>query len=289
MTMVLPPEITHAAIHADIGTLQTFLDQHPERVDAVDGSDGPQGNRTMTELTLICLSQNPPARALQVLRLLLSRGADANRRLDPEEEGPTLLQESCLCVWSEGVEALLQAGAEINLTCSPGGAPPSHTMAILLCDAWLQNDPRGRTAVEVVHDMRKCVELLLRNGAPLDFLAYNVMRSLESRIKLMFFNGEDAASVNDALDNVLDLAKAVRAAQSTSTSARLTPWQKYCLAPPKELLRLRSLVARGRARERKRLRSIFESETPREISLLFARSFPNELFLKVMAFWNPRY
>ena len=26
MTMVLPPEITHAAIHADIGTLQTFLD-----------------------------------------------------------------------------------------------------------------------------------------------------------------------------------------------------------------------------------------------------------------------
>ena len=79
------------------------------------------------------------------------------------------------------------------------------------------------------------------------------------------------------------------AAQSTSTSARLTPWQKYCLAPPKELLLLRSLVARGRARERQRLRSIFESETPREFSLLFARSFPNELFWRVMAFWNPRY
>ena len=42
---------------------------------------------------------------------------------------------------------------------------------------------------------------------------------------------------------------------------RLTPWQKYCLLPPKELLRLRSLVARGRARERRRLRS----KTPREI------------------------
>ena len=66
---------------------------------------------------------------------------------------------------------------------------------------------------------------------------------------------------------------------------RLTPWQKYCLLPPKELLRLRSLVARGRARERRRLRS----KTPREISLLFAPSFPNELFWRVMAFWNPRY
>ena len=74
-------------------------------------------------------------------------------------------------------------------------------------------------------------------------------------------------------------------AQLTSTSTRLTPWQKYCLLPPKELLRLRSLVARGRARERRRLRS----KTPREISLLFAPSFPNELFWKVMAFWSPRY
>ena len=91
----------------------------------------------------------------------------------------------------------------------------------------------------------------------------------------------DAPHLNDALE----LAKAVRAAQSTSTSTRLTPWQKYCLLPPKELLRHRSLVARGRARERRRLRS----KTPREISLLFAPSFPNELFWRVMAFWNPRH
>ena len=91
----------------------------------------------------------------------------------------------------------------------------------------------------------------------------------------------DAPYLNDALE----LARAVRAAQLTSTSTRLTPWQKYCLLPPKELLRFRSLVARGRARERRRLRS----KTPREISLLFAPSFPNELFWRVMAFWNPRH
>ena len=112
------------------------------------------------------------------------------------------------------------------------------------------------------------------------------MRSLESRIMGISYNGpDDAASVNDALGNVLDLAKAVRAAQLTSTSTRLTPWQKYCLLPPKELLRLRSLIARGRAREKVRTRT----KTPREIELLFARSFPNELFWRVMAFWNPRY
>ena len=62
-------------------------------------------------------------------------------------------------------------------------------------------------------------------------------------------------------------------------------WKGYVRALPKELLRLRSLVARGRAREKVRTRS----KTPREIALLFAPSFPNELFWGVMAYWNPRY
>ena len=62
-------------------------------------------------------------------------------------------------------------------------------------------------------------------------------------------------------------------------------WRSYVRAPPKELLRLRSLVARGRARERRRLRA----STPREIASLFAPSFPNELFWKVTEYWNPRY
>ena len=84
--------------------------------------------------------------------------------------------------------------------------------------------PPDRTPVEVVRDMRKCVELLLRNGAPLDFSFSGEICSLESQILAMSYNGDDAASVNAALGGVLDLAKAVRAAQSTSTSTRLTPW-----------------------------------------------------------------
>ena len=69
----------------------------------------------------------------------------------------------------------------------------------------------------------------------------------------------------------------VRAAGST--------WKGYVRALPKELLRLRSLVARGRAREKARTRR----KTPREIALLFAPTFPNELFWGIMAYWNPRY
>ena len=134
---------------------------------------------------------------------------------------------------------------------------------------------------------------LLRGGALLDFPAFGSRQTLESRAARITSPGEGRAnepwqgraSGEGLANDALELAKAVRAAQSTSTSTRLTPWQKYCLVPPKELLRLRSLVARGRAREKVRTRT----KTPREISLLFARSFPNELFWKVLAFWNPRH
>ncbi len=78
-----------------------------------------------------------------------------------------------------------------------------------------------------------------------------------------------------------DRERAVRAAQSTSTSTRLTPWQKYCLVPPKELLRLRSLLARKRAKARR--------ATPLHLARLFARSLPNEIAWRVLAFWNPRH
>ena len=87
----------------------------------------------------------------------------------------------------------------------------------------------------------------------------------------------DAPYLNDALE----LARAVRAAQLTSTSTRLTPWQKYCLVPPKELLRLRSQIARGKV--------VATRSTPQPLARLFARSLPNEIAWRVLAFWSPRY
>ena len=143
----------------------------------------------------------------------------------------------------------------------------------------------GRTEGEQLRCMYGCMLCLLRGGHPLDFLHEGSLTSLEALVEPIardYLNAEgEAPYLNDALE----LARAVRAAQLMSTSTRLTLWQKYCLAAPKELLRLRSLVARGRARKKVRTRT----KTPREISLLFARSFPNELFWRVMAFWNPRY
>ena len=128
--------------------------------------------------------------------------------------------------------------------------------------------------------MYECMIHLLRGGHPLDFLHKGSLTSLEALIEpVATGHTGDAPYLNDALE----LARAVRAAQSTSTSTRLTPWQKYCLVPPKELLRLRSLIARGRATVRP------HGWTPPCVARLFARSLPNEIAWRVLAFWNPRH
>jgi hypothetical protein len=68
-----------------------------------------------------------------------------------------------------------------------------------------------------------------------------------------------------------DLLAAVRAAGS---------YRKWCLAPPKEVLALRSLIARGRAREK--------ATTPRRLAWLMSPNLPNEIAWRVLAYWNPR-
>ena len=53
-------------------------------------------------------------------------------------------------------------------------------------------------------------------------------------------------------------------------------WRQYVLAPPKDLLCLRSLVARGRAKVRP------HGWTPSCVARLFARSLPNEIAWRVL-------
>ena len=120
--------------------------------------------------------------------------------------------------------------------------------------------------------------MTVRGGHPLDVLHKGSLTSLEAVIEPVAtgYTG-DAPYLNDALE----LARAVRAAQLTSTSTRLTPWQKYCLVPPKELLRLRSQIARGKV--------VATRSTPPHLARLFSRSLPNEIAWRVLAFWNPRY
>ena len=276
--MVLPDEVARAADNGDVDVVRAFLAQHPERVDDVDDED-----KTMLQLAALPMGEQSEGRSLELVQLLLTAGANVDRRLNPEREGPTELHNACLLSFPGFLETLIRAGADVTLvTRGPtGDYPASQPISIVFGGEWRAfAEMRGVTEDAQLRCMYECTIHLLRGGHPLDFLHDGTVTSLEAVIDPIAtgYTG-DAPYLNDALE----LARAMRAAQSTSTSTRLTPWQKYCLVPPKELLCLRSLIARGRATVRP------HGWTPPCVARLFARSLPNEIAWRVLAFWNPRY
>ena len=205
---------------------------------------------------------------LDLARVLLEHGADVNQQPNVNSFGPLHI-----CVLFSGfsssnralfLKLLLENGVDVNRIIH------SYTaLELLLLNCSWFDDLDARLGL----DSARC---LLRAGATLDIDE----------------NGRDCAqrswktNTNVAHDDNLsshfyackELMSEYRAAGSS--------WKSYVRAPPKELLRLRSLVARGRARERQ---ARTRRTTPREVALLFAPTFPNELFWKVATYWNPRY
>ena len=254
--MVLPRPIANAARDGNLTAVREWLESGGDPND----TDG----RGCTPLIRVVGAARVISEAhLDVARLLLSHGADVNKS-DTDSFTPV----HCCAIFpkqsSRGplIQLLLDAGADVNAKTSDGETPLAIALGL---SGWRSPD-----------DARACLDMvtrLLRAGAALD------------AIRRDNSSAEDMLRDDEASDNRLSpdfyacktLISDYRAAGQT--------WKGYIRALPKELLRLRSLVARGRAREKLRTRS----KTPREIALLFAPTFPNELFWNIMTYWNPRY
>ena len=255
--MVLPPEVVDAAKAGNVTAVREWLES--------GGDPNDTDSRGCTLLLKVVITGEISDAHLDVARLLLSHGADVNKS-DVDSFTPL----HCCAIFpkqsSRGplIQLLLDAGAGVNATTGAGETP----LAIaLFLSVWRNYNDAARASLDMI-------TRLLRAGAALDAIRGDNL-SIEDLLR------EDGhvqryreSSHYCALEALLS---DVRAAGST--------WKGYVRALPKELLRLRSLVARGRAREKKRLRA----KTPREIALLFAPAFPNELFWNVMRYWNPRY
>ena len=195
---------------------------------------------------------------LDVARLLLSHGADVNK-----SETDSFNPVHCCAIFPEQssrgplIQLFLDAGANVNATTRQGETPLAIALGL---SVWRYPYP--------AHACLDMITRLLRAGSALD--AIHGDKSAEDVLR------EEQSESAPYLHVCKALISDVRAAGST--------WKGYVRALPKELLRLRSLVARGRAREKVRTRT----KTPREIALLFAPTFPNELFWKVSTYWNPR-
>ena len=164
----------------------------------------------------------------------------------------------------EIIAIYLASGANVNHR-NWGEETPLH-MALIYRNWGSSVNERRRSAFE-------SVKLLLQAGASLDGLGGDSRRA------------EDVLRANDLFGEMAGDQHYIACQKLVSELRVAGSWKAYTRAPPKALLRLRSLIARGRAREKVRTRR----RTPREVSLLFAPTFPNELFWRVLEYWNPRY
>ena len=267
--MVLRDEIRSARQEGEVQPALAWLDTDEYNND--DGAD---------LLADICYDFEITAEDVDLARLLLSRGVDAN--YCEEGDGWNLLHAAVSFSRNEYgrklTTALIGAGADVNARAhtyntyiTPLGAlledPGRHRV-------WV---PHGQSDIwvpgpDILHHYVETATMLLRAGASLDACCDD--ESAEEMLEAEEWH--DLAEVHEPNYVALKtLFAGVRRAGS---------WKLWTLEDVKALLRLRSLVARGRARDIKRLRA----KTPREIALLFAPAFPNELFWKVTEYWNPR-
>ena len=252
--MVLPRPIVYAAKDGNLTAVREWLESGGD----VNDTDGDGG----TLLLRVFGSSATSDAHRDVARLLLSHGADINKS---ERDSYTPLH--CCAIYPEQsgrgplIQLLLDAGANVNARNCDGETP----LAIALFLSVWRSPDQARASLDMI-------TRLLRAGAALDAIRGN-NSSIEDLLREEGHRYRESSHYC-ALEALIS---DVRAAGST--------WKGYVRALPKELLRLRSLVARGRAREKVRTRR----KTPREIALLFAPTFPNELFWGIMTYWNPRY
>ena len=219
-------------------------------------------------LSDICHDYDTTEWDIDIARLLLSRGVDAN--YCEGDNGWTLLHDAVSFARNEHTrklyEALIGAGADVNAR--------AHADNSSLTPLGILLDSNACYTSRLPHCLESAT-LLLRAGASLD-ACY------------------DDDSAEDFVEALLPVPRSQNGVASDpnflalktlfANVRRAGSYKLWTRENVKALLRLRSLVARGRARDIKRLRA----KTPREIALLLAPAFPNELFWNVMTYWNPR-
>ena len=265
--MVLPEEVQHAAANGQLDTIKDWLESGNNDVNEVD-SDG------ASLLYHCCLELSAHEGHVSVIEYLLSRGADVNL---PDEHCSLLHVAAVRQSQSPRkiVELLLGAGIQVDARDNSG--TDATPIAWVISNFCMIDGARGNLSSEGLKNLVKCCIMLLRAGASLDAIGRpgpgGEQKSVEDHVNCQLETCEDLEDNEDVIAFQATVAE-LRAAGS---------WRQYVLAPPKDLLRLRSLIARGRATVRP------HGWTPSCVARLFARSLPNEIAWRILEYWNPRY
>ena len=273
--MVLDMEVCAAAIEGDVDAVKAWFDADPSR-DMNDFAQFPGSDLRFTLLAVVVHAEASDAQ-LATIRWLIAHGADPTV-YDPGSLTPLYIATACnnlgehTLAW---VSTLLEA-APLSSQISGGMTPLRAPIVQGFATDGEFDIHRERDAVEVI-------KLLLRHGAPLDdYPNYSGDRPR--------FSGEAAMRDGETKFPGLARNEAFLEAKALVAGVRACGgrWTSYCRLPHKEVLRLRSLVSRGRAlpvRTQRRRPRGRDGRQDRVVTFL-CKLGDNGVVWKILEFWQ---
>ena len=269
----MPENIVTCVNEADVDTVVAWLDAGGDVNEPVS-EDNPMfsGDTLLMAIPQSESVDDVSSQHVELAKILLQRGADLNR--EHIEDGYSAVHcciDELFCVTTDTTSAraailgilgiYLAAGATVNHKNWRGDTPLGMALR-LRC--WAREE-RRRCAFE-------SVKILLRAGASLDACS----KDTTAEEMLRQLDEQEGAHTHDEhfIDEHFLACRALVADMRVAGS-----WKAYARAPPKALLRLRSLLVRGRVRTRRR--------RPRDVALFerIAR-LPNGAVWNVLSYWR---
>ena len=251
---VLPEEIRQAVTQGDFERVKAWLAggsaSDPRSINARDHTDW-----TLLHWTVVSAGNDITLGHIEFARYLISQGVRVDAKSSEES---TALHFACGSITGGDIAAamvsmLVAAGATVNMG-RRNGDPPLFSIYHF-----------SESSIDVV-------TILLRAGASLDFQhRLKGPQSFEEHLDHVIALEDDINLDPDQLEHVgaiRSLVASVRAAGS---------WKAHCRLPHKQILRLRSLVARGQMRER--------LATTRAIRFI-VRQGDNGIVWNILSFWR---
>jgi hypothetical protein len=253
----LPEDIGEAASEGDFERVKAWLAggsaSDPRSINAGDEWGG-----TLLNWTVESGARTPEH--VEFARYLISRGARVDQR---NVEGSTALHFACECITNEStaaaVSVLVAAGAACPVPLANQLSGDGHTPLFSI-------DHFCESTIDVV-------TALLRAGASLDSSTPRLgFTSFERHLNLI-----DEGPYPEHFQAVRNLVASVRAAGS---------WKAHCISPHKQVLRLRSLVVRGRAKlPRTRRPRGCDARQKRALEFV-VRQGDNGIVWHILSFWR---
>ena len=258
----LPGSVGNAAKRGDLQAVKAWLARPSSDIDAMDGS-------WWTLLHHACLPFRITAENVAVAEYLLSRGASVN--IGDASALHIAIARPSTSYSTDMVGLLLRAGADVDAR-DDGCESPIAWAIEKFGDDDLSDSELTRVLQSTVQLLRYGASLAdgffgLEDGEP---------RSLEDFIDEQKYHSPDLTS-NKHWSECLAIVTGVKTAGSWRAfrDDKNNPWRAYERVPRKAVLRLRSLVARKRAKTTNPL-----------LNALFAS--PNEIVWHVLSFWRAR-